>query len=198
LYAWRDGDAGAAEVLFERYFEGLYRFFQYKAPEACDDLVQATFLGCVEGATRFRGESTFRTYLFSVARHQLLSWIAKQRHQRLLDPEPSNAPDPSTSPSTVFHRQTEQRLVVAALRRLPIEGQILLELFYWEKLSGRELATVLGVPEGTIRTRVRRAREQLRQAVLAIEAQPSLAKPTATNLDGWAASLRKAHPRVSS
>ena len=55
----------------------------------------------------------------------------------------------------------EQRLLLEALRRIPLDLQIAIELHYWEGMSGPDLAQVLDIPEGTVRSRLRRAREPL-------------------------------------
>ena len=77
-----------------------------------------------------------------------------------------------------------------ALRAIPIDLQIALELFYWEKLSAPELAEVLEIPEGTVRSRLRRAREALEQRLRALESSPERLASTLSNLEGWALSLR--------
>ncbi|MBK6921605.1 MAG: sigma-70 family RNA polymerase sigma factor [Deltaproteobacteria bacterium] len=190
LAAWRAGEAEAAEALFERHFDPLYRFFRNKADAAADELVQRTLLACFEGGAGFRGDSSFRTWLFAIARNQLLVFFAQQRRAERIEPGNDSVAAIAASPSSLLHRDHEQTLVLNALRRLPIDHQILLELFYWEQCSGRELADVLGVPEGTIRTRLRRARELLVQEVEALGARPELVHSTITDLDAWAAGLR--------
>lgn len=190
LAAWRAGEAEAAEVLFERHFDALYRFFRNKADAAADELVQRTLLACFEGGAGFRGDSSFRTWLFAIARNQLLVFFAQQRRAERVEPGNDSVAAIAASPSSLLHRDHEQTLVLNALRRLPIDHQILLELFYWEQASGRELGEVLGVPEGTIRTRLRRARDLLVQEIEALGDRPELVHSTITDLDGWAAGLR--------
>jgi len=190
LLAWRAGDSQAAGALFERHFEGLYRFFRNKAPAACDDLVQATFLGCFESKVRFRAECSFRTFLFAIARNQLLTWLSKcKTGPGVAFPEDSPAED-CPSPSSALQQRREQRLILAALRRLPLDAQILLELFYWENLTGPELAEIIEVPEGTVRTRLRKARQLLEREIRVLGRDGAVVKSTLTNLDGWAASIR--------
>ncbi|MEM6990897.1 MAG: sigma-70 family RNA polymerase sigma factor [Myxococcota bacterium] len=190
LARWRQGDAKAAEALFEAHFDGLYRFFRNKAPAAADDLVQRTLLAAFEGSDRFRGECSFRTFLFAVARNQLLVYLAQLRGVARIEPEQHSVADTSPSPSSVVGRRREQAIVLQALRRLAIDHQILLELFYWEQQSGADLATILGVPEGTVRTRLRRARQLLVAEVATIDGSAELALSSASDLDSWATSLR--------
>jgi RNA polymerase sigma-70 factor (ECF subfamily) len=186
LARWRDGDAEAADALFERHFDGLYRFFRNKAPASADDLVQRTLLACFEGRDRFRGDCSFRTYLFAVARNQLLGHIQRERSGARVEPERDSVADSAPSPSSVLQHRHEQEVVLHALRRIPIDHQILLELFYWEQQSGAELAVILGVPEGTIRTRLRRARQLLADQVQAVARDPELVQSTLSGLDDWA------------
>src|SRR5262245_53128434 len=72
---WRTGDKRAGEELFARHFTDIYRFLANRAGDAADELAQQTFLACVQGRDRFRGGSTFRTYLFAIARKQLYSHL---------------------------------------------------------------------------------------------------------------------------
>lgn len=190
LARWRRGDAQAASALFERHFDGLYRFFRNKAGTAADDLVQRTLLGAYEGSERFRGDSSFRTFLFATARNQLLVHLAKLRGVERIVPERDSVADTAPSPSSVVHRRREHAMVLQALRRLPVDHQILLELFYWEQHSGAQLAEILEVPEGTVRTRLRRARQLLADEVTSMQRSAGLALSESTELDVWAKSLR--------
>ncbi len=190
LALWRQGDARAAGALFERHFDGLYRFFRNKAGTAVDDLVQRTLLGAYEGSDRFRGDSSFRTFLFAIARNQLLVHLARLRGVEHIEPQRDSVADTAPSPSSVVHRRREHEMVLQALRRLPVDHQILLELFYWEQHSGAELAEILEVPEGTVRTRLRRARQLLADEVATMQRSAGLALSASTQLDAWAKSLR--------
>ena len=70
--------------------------------------------------------------------------------------------------ATIAARRAEQRVLVMALQRIPVELQILLELFYWEGLSIAELAEVVEIPVGTVKTRMRLAVTKLRAAVASV------------------------------
>jgi RNA polymerase sigma-70 factor (ECF subfamily) len=62
-------------------------------------------------------------------------------------------------------QQQERALVAEAMRQIPVDFQITLELYYWEQLTGPELAEVLGISPTTVRTRLHRAREALRASL---------------------------------
>ena len=85
----------------------------------------------------------------------------------------------------------EQRLLLEALRRIPLECQIVLELYYWEDMAAPELAQVLGIPEGTARSRLRRARELLTHRMKVLARSPALLKTTLSDLEKWVRSLRE-------
>lgn len=186
LEAWRAGDRAAGQALFARYYEPVARFFFNKIGDASQDLIQRTFLACVEGATRFRGDGSFRSYVFAVAYRQLCRHYRDRAGDRVdLESMSSMALDASLSGMVVA--RDELRLFLAGLREVPLELQVVLELHYWEDCSVAEIATALEIPEGTVKSRLRRGREQLRAAVERLAAQqPDLAASTLHGLETWA------------
>jgi RNA polymerase sigma factor (sigma-70 family) len=100
LDAWRDGDKSAGNTLFERHFEALYRFFRNKIDDGIEDLVQETFLACIATKDSFRGDSSFRTYLFVIARNTLYAhWKKRARRANDVDIGELSVEAMSTSPS---------------------------------------------------------------------------------------------------
>ena len=100
-------------------------------------------------------------------------------------------PTVCTSPSSAVGRRKEQQLLLMALRQIPMELQIVLELHYWENLSTRELADVMEIPQGTVKSRLRRAREALEKAMAGLSDSPQQIKSTIDNLDRWVAGIRQ-------
>ena len=133
LEAWTKGDDEAGEALYRRHFDALYRFFRTKAPNDCEDLIQATMLECVRSRDRFRGDSPFRGFLFGVARNCLLHHFRSRYRDRLdLDLNQSSVADLDPRPSTIAARNAEHERLFDALRRIPLELQLVIELHYWE------------------------------------------------------------------
>lgn len=193
LHRWREGDEAAGQALFERHFSSVYGFFCNKvAPEAVDDLVQETFLGCVRSRDRFREEATFRTYLFAIAHRRILKyrerWYKARDRGADFDLERVQALDGSPSQLIVSH--SEQILLVRALRHLELDLQIVLELFYWQDLRSLDIAEILDIPHGTVRSRIRRAREQLAERIERLSDDPTLCASTVGNIEDWLRSLR--------
>ena len=194
IAAWRQGEREAGRVLFERYYKVLERFFANKIGSDPLDIIQETFLACVAGRDRLRSDQSFRSYLFSIA-HNLLKrhYAREQRSEKTLDLSTLSSIDLSPGPSTMIGRCDEQRILLHALRRIPVESQIVLELTYWEGMTSQEIAEALEVPSGTVRTRLRRARALLDQALEKVTNDPELLEATRSGLEGWLTQIRAAH-----
>lgn len=190
LEAWRAGDLSAGEQLFARYYEPVARFFVNKVRDVGPDLIQRTFLACVEAMPRFRGEGSFRSYVFAIAYRQLCRHYRDQRNDRVdMASVSALALDPSLS--GVIVEREEMQLFLAGLREIPLELQVVLELHHWEECSVAEIATALEIPEGTVKSRLRRGREQLRAAVERLAGQTDLAHRTLHGLETWAREVRE-------
>jgi RNA polymerase sigma-70 factor (ECF subfamily) len=147
-------------------------------------------LACLEGRERFRGEASFRGYLFAIAYKVLCKhYRERRRGPEALDFEVECAHTLS-SPTQALAARQEQRLLLLALRRLPVDHQVALELHYWEGLTAAEIGVVLDLPLGTAKTRIRRGRALLELQLQSIAESPELLHSTLANLEGWARQLR--------
>lgn len=189
LAAWRRGERAAGQQLFERYYEAVARFFVNKVGEAGTELIQRTFLACVEGITRFRGDGSFRSYLFAIAYRQLCLHY-KTRAQAPVDLASESVAGLDPSVAGILVEREEQRLLLAGLRSIALELQVVLELHYWEQCTVAEIAAALDIPPGTVKSRLRRGREQLREVIERLAATPELALSTFRGLESWAEGVR--------
>lgn len=182
---WREGDDKAAQALVERYYDSIERFFRTKVGPHADDLVQRTFLVCAEGG--FRGESGFRSYLFGIARNLLFEFFRNRNRdaKRDFDASMSSIFELDSGLSTMAAERGEHRLLVQALHRIPIDIQVTLELFYWEELSVDELAAVLEIPPGTVKSRLHRGRALLRDAMEKIPTTELEKQSVRALIDDW-------------
>jgi RNA polymerase sigma factor (sigma-70 family) len=191
LRAWQANDRRAGAELFNRHHRSIARFFAHKLGPDTDDLVQATFMGLVNGLEHYRGEAGFRAYLFGIARKQLLRGIHERvRARERVDPSETSlaALDPTPSEQRAIREQ--HKLLLAALRRLPIDTQLMLELHYWEQLAIKDIAIALDLNVNTVKTRMRRGREQLEAEMAELAESGELLASTIGDLAGWAARLR--------
>lgn len=196
---WADGDRASGAVLFERYYPLVVRFFRNKVAESAqDDLVQQTFLRC----TRIRADlpevTSFRAYLLRVAYTALVDHHREEGRgmRRLQTPiaehfegeEPAlGSVDPlGRSPERAAARREEDRVLLKALRKLPFKYQVVLELHYWDELSASDISSVIDVPAGTVKTRLRKGRELLREAMQNVVTSPEARQSTLDDLEAWA------------
>lgn len=190
LERWRGGDSAAGNALFHRHFESLYRFFARKTDGDVDDLVQETFLACLHSVGGFQRRSSFRTYLLAIARHTLFAyWRRRMTASKVLDFDEISVASLSTTAGTRLAKQQDRAKLLEALRELPLDQQVLLEMFYWQELDRAQMAEVYDVEEATIGTRLFRARKAL-QDRLDAAATSELRNPE--DFDAWAISLRAA------
>lgn len=193
IEAWRGGDVRAADTLLRRYFDELWRFFRNKVDDAAEEMIQRTMTALLKTPAQFRGECSFRTYLFRIAKSELYRFYReRQRNTDRVDFGSVSVADMGASPSSVAARREHERALLIALRRIPLESQILLEWHYWEDLTMTEIAQALEIPVGTAKSRIRRARERLEQALHDTIDSGDQLSSTLQNLDGWAKQLREA------
>ena len=198
LRAWRSGDAAAGRALVERHYEAIARYMYNKAGDAADDLIQAVFLAIVEAREQFRGDCSFRGFLFSIAHRQFLKHLRRRyRSGVALDPGELRLCDLGPSPSTALHERQELRLLLESLRRIPLDCQEVLELHYWERMTTHDIGAALEIPVGTVRSRLQRGRRLLESQLAELSRSPALLHSTLADLDGWASELhaRLAGPR---
>jgi RNA polymerase sigma-70 factor (ECF subfamily) len=177
LDAWCAGDKDAGDALIRRHFDAVCRFFRGKLGDDVEDLIQRTFQICTVRRAELRPDGTFRGFLFGVARNLLLDHLRhRYRHGAQEDLSALSLVDLRTSPSAAVARNEREALVREALRRIPLEQRMILELAHWEGLSGREIAEALAIGEHTVRSRLSRARAALREQVERLEERRETSK----------------------
>lgn len=195
LLAWQGGDKRAGGALIDRYLGPIMRFFRNKVrePAEAEELTQRTFKGAVEGVVRFRDGSSVRTWFFAIARNVLRQWIEETARQRgRTESDDVSVADLGAGPSSVLAKHREQRLMLEALRHIPVESQLVLELFYWEQMTAKQIGEVLQCPEGTARSRLRKAKLELRGTLDGLARNPKELESTVHGLETWARDLRDA------
>lgn len=190
LEGWRTGDGAAGRKLYDRHADAVARFFENKVCVGAEDLTQQTFLLLVESRDRIREGLTMRAFVLGIARNVLRDHVRKLARGRDVDPEVEAMAELAPGITTVLAHNREQRLLLTALRRLPLEHQIGLELFYWEDMDAREIAEVMGISHSAMRSRLAKARALLREAMERLAESPELLASTLDNLPHWASQVR--------
>lgn len=180
LAAWRGGDRAAGDALVRSHFESICRFFRTKLGDDVEDLIQQTFLDLVSVRSPVRN---LRATLFTIARRRLFDHLrARYKHDAESLTSQSVA-DLGTSPSSAVARHERERLLGEAMRRIPLDQQIVLELAYWEELDGPTIAEILEISEHTVRSRLSRAREALRIEIMHLASTPAAGHSTMDDFD---------------
>lgn len=166
IAAMASGDVAALHELYARHGMALLNLLIHEVGERnlAEEVLQDVMMAAWQGAGRFRGESQVRTWLVAIAKRQ----ASKTRERcRLPEHTPLNddRPDPAdqTNPAAAFDQAVEQDALRQAIRQLPLEQQEALELVFFRGMSGSDAASQLGVPLNTLKSRLHRARQTLRQ-----------------------------------
>ncbi len=145
-----EGDEGALRELLRRYEQPLARFLHRQTGgRDVDDLYQETWLRVVRNAARFDAERRFSTWLFQIAVNLCRDW-----HRRA-PPEPQERED---EPAPDVQARTDAALdAEQLLARLPAAQREVVVLRYYEDLSEDEVAAILDIPKGTVKSRLHQA-----------------------------------------
>ena len=129
-----------------------------------EDAAQEVFLRLFERARAFEGRARFATWLHRLTVNLCLGWIERERLRRAGALSADGLLDPSDSPAETASQKEAGEVLQGLLMRLSGEHRAVLVLRELEQLSYKEIAAALAIPEGTVMSRLSRAREQLVQA----------------------------------
>jgi RNA polymerase sigma factor (sigma-70 family) len=188
----RQGDREAAKQLLARHSRFIVRFFRTKVgPDEVADLAQETSARLLNALPGIRQGKALPAFVRSVARYVLCEFYRSLDHTRGFDPNVDSVNDLRQNPANLAIGRNEIRLLLAALRRLPLDRQIMLEQHYFEGVSLVELAKERGITDSTMRTHMANARGHLEREIARLEASGPLLASTVENLDQWASEIRE-------
>lgn len=171
------GDHAAFEWLVEQYQTPVYRLClrMTNNPEDAADLTQESFLKAWKNLESFHFESAFSTWLYRLSTNTCLDFLRQLKRRPTVslvteddegDEQVMDVADPTPGPEEQVLNTLDREQLSAAMARLPEEQRQLLILRAVNGLSYGEIAQILGVKEGTIKSRLARARENLRKKLL--------------------------------
>lgn len=191
--AWSEGDRTAGAAFFNRHHDSLSRFFISKVGLVeTEDLVQETLLGFIQSFPKYRGEAKVRTYLFVIARNKLNDHLSRRvRDRKRFDPAQSSVADLKTGLSQKIARYERDQLLLRALRMLPVDTQIMLELYYWERLKIAEVATIVEKTPANVKVTLHRGRKRLEVLMERLADSREAFEASMTSLSRWAERVRE-------
>ncbi|MEZ5171438.1 MAG: sigma-70 family RNA polymerase sigma factor [Acidimicrobiia bacterium] len=154
------GDRRALELLLERHADRIHRLCARIVRDPSDtlDAAQETMIAVARGIDRFDGRSAFTTWLYRVATNAAIEETRRRGRRPVPTEEPLDVPAPSPGPESAATSRID---VEHALERVPDDFRAALVLRDMEELDYSEIAAVLDVPIGTVRSRIARGRRAL-------------------------------------
>lgn len=157
------GDKQALEGLFARHSARIYRFVLRITGNASlsEDIVSEVFLEVWRRPHRFQAKSQVSTWLFAIARNKALQAL-RSRWQRPFDEDgAADVVDGADDPETAVHEKSRSMVLRKCLSQLsPVQREIV-DLVYYHEKSVAEVAQIVGIPTGTVKTRMFRARSRI-------------------------------------
>lgn len=172
------GDNNAFGVLVERYQDKVYNLALRMCGNTDDafDLAQEAFFRAWRGLSGFQQESAFSTWLFRLTANVCLDWLrAKKRRPTVsltaVDDDDGeevqlDVPDPGKSPEELLMAAEDRAALAKAMNQLPVEYREILTMRAINDMSYTEIAETLQLREGTVKSRLSRARMALRNILL--------------------------------
>jgi len=149
------GDEAALAELYHRYKAAIYRYLVNLVFESsvAEELLQDVFVAAWKRAGAFRGASSVKTWLFSVAHKRAATWLARKRDEIPLDliGDIQDDNDPPPYQAFISWQQSE---IQEALKQISPKHRAAIDLFFFHSLSYKEVAKVLDCPVGTVKSRI--------------------------------------------
>jgi RNA polymerase sigma-70 factor (ECF subfamily) len=157
----RNGVGEMLGVLFDRYQVPLFNFYLKLTGErsVSEDLVQEVFLRILKYRQTYRIDTPFRAWMYQIARNARVDHLRRRRPETSWEPELS----PAIQPTDTAQEAQETALLQRALMSMPEEKREVLVLSRFQDLKYEEIAQLMGCEVGTVKTRVHRALQELRE-----------------------------------
>jgi RNA polymerase sigma-70 factor (ECF subfamily) len=160
----KGGEREAFRAIVERYQDPLHQFVRsfLGGPRDAEDLTQEVFIQAFRSLGKFRGDSKFSTWLYSIARFVCLHEIRRRKGAKTEPADPqseafASLPEPSESHQTRLEREERSARLREAVDSLSQAHRPVIVLAFWENMSYPEIASVLDIPVGTVKSRAHNA-----------------------------------------
>jgi RNA polymerase sigma-70 factor, ECF subfamily len=163
----RRSDADSFEMLAMPMFASLYNFAHWLTHnrEEAEDLVQETYMKALKGFGSFEPGTNFRAWMYRILRNTFLTSRSGLSVKMTvpLDREEDAMGRPADTPEAVLLARADQQMIQSALERLPVQFREVIVLCDIEEMSYHEIAEIVGIPIGTVMSRLSRARQSMRE-----------------------------------
>lgn len=165
LHRVGDGDRSALEALYQRHAGWLLVRLGRRCadPGLVDEVVQDTFVAIWRSASRYRGQGEVAAWIWGIGVRRLVDALRRSPRATLWAEPPEPAPSLSAEERVLLG--VEYGDLAGALDRLSPELRAVVQSTVLDGLTTAEAGRLLGIPQGTVKTRMKRAREQLREGL---------------------------------
>ena len=169
----REGDVGKLEVLFDRHYTGVLRYFQYLTSNRTqsEDLAQEVFFRILKYRHTYQPDGNFRAWLYQIARNVYAGQVGKQKLEVALPEEAREIRGTATPPDREFQKKQEAIILRRALAAMPGEKREVLIMSRFLDLRYEEIARILECEVGTVKVRVYRAMRDLSDRFFALSGE---------------------------
>ncbi|MBV8790714.1 MAG: sigma-70 family RNA polymerase sigma factor [Pseudolabrys sp.] len=163
------GDRLAMQVLYARHHVRVYRFVLrlVRNEATAEDLISEVFLDVWRQAGTFEGRAAVSTWLMSIARFKALSAMRRKGEAELDEEKAEAIVDTADDPQVALEKKDKGAILREALGGLSAEHREIIDLVYYHEKSVEEVATIVGIPEATVKTRMFYARKKLSELLTA-------------------------------
>jgi RNA polymerase sigma-70 factor, ECF subfamily len=157
------GDRLAMHALFTRHHVRMYRFALrlVRNDVTAEDIISEVFLDVWRQAGRFEGRSTVSTWLLGITRFKALSALRRRSESELDEAMAETLEDCADDPAIALQKKDKGAALRGCLDALSAEHREVIDLVYYHEKSVQEVAEIVGIPEGTVKTRMFHARKKL-------------------------------------
>jgi RNA polymerase sigma-70 factor (ECF subfamily) len=157
------GDRSAMHTLYARHNVRVYRFVlrMLRDTSAAEDLVSQVFLDVWRTASQFEGRSQVSTWLLSIARFKALTALRQRKYEDIDQDDVMEIADQADTPEASLDRSRTSEILRACIAKLSPAHREIVNLVYYHEKSVEEVASLIGIPASTVKTRMFYARKQL-------------------------------------
>jgi RNA polymerase sigma-70 factor (ECF subfamily) len=168
------GDRFAMQVLFQRHNVRVYRFVLRLTGNAAvaEEIVSEVFLEVWRHAATFQAKCQATTWLLTIARHKAISALRRRCEAPLDDDMAATIADPCEDAETALDRKDRSKMIRACLARLSPLHREIVDLVYYHEKSVDEVASIVGAPKSTVKTRMFYARSHMAKLLRAAGFDP--------------------------
>src|SRR5262245_8669510 len=163
------GEEAALKTLFLRHQNRVFRFIQriVRNEAVADELTNEVFLDVWQHAASYEGRASVTTWILAMAHNRAVSALRKRREEAWNEDEAKHIPDLADNSEVVVQKADKGRALRQCLEALPADQREIMDLVYYHERSIAEVATILGLPQGTVKTKMFNARKRLSELLKA-------------------------------